>query len=162
MCLPCVVGAALDNDLARLQSRLTVFQYQRHVTLKQADDVDGVGLVHGRVARLIDHVMFATIFRKPRTYSFIESRLGNAFWRRSDNEPSHLHFAVRWSQHRAARTQIAIVASIERSRNSVLPDLEQPTEFRAADLGRRATIDDDDRLALGVVASDHATHRISE
>ena len=59
MCVPGVVGPALDDHVACSQSSFAAFEDERCFSLQKADDVDRMGLMHSWVARLIDDVTSA-------------------------------------------------------------------------------------------------------
>jgi hypothetical protein len=75
MCVPGVVGPALDDHVARPQSSFAAFENQRCSSLQETDEVR---LMHPRVARLIYDVTSAVKFGKTFAHGSVKNRLGNA------------------------------------------------------------------------------------
>ena len=112
------------------------------------------------MARLVDDVTSTVKCGKPFAHGGVEDRFGYAFRQRTDREPAHLEIALSWSEYRASGAEIFVGARRQSPGGCVLPDLEQSAQIGTADFGRGAAVDDNDRLALGVVSSDHTAHGV--
>ena len=158
MRFPCVVGAALDDDLAGLYPRLAAFEDERHLPLQQADDIERVGLVHTRMARLVDDVPFSANCGKGGAGGDVEREFGHAGRGRLHNEPADLNIAGARPEHRSAIAAVAMVLWVERAGSDIFPYLEQPADIRITRAGGRATVEDDNRLPIGIISGDDAAH----
>ena len=158
MRFPCVVRSALDDDLAGLYPRFAAFEDERHLPLQQADDVERVGLVHPRMARLVDDVPFSANRGKGGAGGGVERGFGHAGRRRLHDEPADLNIAGARAEDRSAIAAVAVVLWVERAGSDIFPYLEQPADIRITRAGGRATVEDDDRLPVGIVSGDNAAH----
>jgi len=149
-----------NDDLPRLQPRLAFFENEGRIALKQADDVDRMGLVHGRMPGLIDDVMRTAEFREPLARDPVEFGFPDSGRRRMDHKPSDLHIALAGSEHGPAWSKVIVPERIERSRRGIFPNLEEASEIRAARMRRRSAVDNNDRLSVLIVAGNHAPQRI--
>ena len=104
-----MVGPALDNHVARPQSRFAAFENERCFSLQETNDVDRMGLMHSWMARLIDDVTSTVECGKPFAHRSVKNRLGYAFRQRTDYEPAHLEIALSGSKHRARGPAIGYV-----------------------------------------------------
>jgi hypothetical protein len=158
MRFPCVVGAALDHDLAGFYPRFAAFEDERYLPLQQADDIERVGLVHPRMARLVNDVPFSANRGKGGAGGGVERGFGHAGRGRLHDEPADLNIAGARAEDRSAIAAVAVVLWVERAGSDILPYLEQPADIRITRAGRRATVEDNDRLPTGIVSGDDAAH----
>jgi len=158
MSVPGVVGPALDDHVAWPQSSFATFEDERCFSLQETDDVDRLGLMHSRVARLIDDVTSAANFGKPFAHGSVKRGLGYALRQGTNYEPSHLEIALSGSEHRARGPEIFVGARRQSPEGCILPDFEESAQIGIADFGGGAAVNDKDGLALGIISSDHTAH----
>src|SRR5262249_39401095 len=108
--------------------------------------------------RLIEDVTRAVKFGKLFAHGSIKRGLGCALRPGMDCEPPHLEIALSWPEHRASSPEIVVDARRQRPEGGVLPDLEHFAQIGIAFFGRGSAINDNDRLTLGIVSSDHTPH----
>ena len=65
MCLPGMIGPALDDHVSGPQSSFATFEDERCFSLQETDDVDRMGFMRSWVQRLIHDVTRAVKFGKP-------------------------------------------------------------------------------------------------
>ncbi len=158
MRFPCVVGAALDDDLAGLYPRFAAFEDERYLPLQQADDVERVGLVHPRMARLVDNVPLTANRGKGGAGGGVQRGFGHTGRGWLHDEPADLNIAGARAEDRSAIPAVAVVLWVERAGSDVFPYLEQPADIRITSAGGRAAVEDDDRLPNVIVSGDDAAH----
>jgi hypothetical protein len=98
--------------------------------------------------------------RKPFAHRSVKQGLGYALRQRTDYEPAYLEIALSGSERRAGGSEIFVGARRQRAEGCVLPDLEQAAQIGIADFGRGAAVNDNDRLALGIIASDYTAQGV--
>jgi hypothetical protein len=159
MCIPGVVGPTLDYHVARPQSRFAAFENERRFSLQETNDVDRMGLMHSWMARLIDDVTASNAANRSRA---VASRTGlgtpsgrglitnQRTWKLPFRGPSTGRVVQRSSWALGVKAPTA--ASSQISNN--------PPRSGLPISGRGAPVNDNDRLALGIVSSDYTAHGV--
>ena len=114
------------------------------------------------MARLVNNVPFSANRGKGSAGGGVERKFGHAGRGRLHNEPADLNIAGARAQDRSAIAAVALVIWVERAGSDIFPDLEQPADVRITRAGGRPTVEDDDRLPIGIVSGDNAAHRVFE
>ena len=111
---PSVIGIALDDDLAWLQSCFSILQNQARISTKQADDVQSGGFVHRGMPALILDVLFRAEAAKQFPDPLVQLFLRDAARHRLYDEPAYFHSAHGRRKHHRACAAVGVIFRIQR------------------------------------------------